>query len=236
MADKTQAISGMSTRQKVTAGVMVVVVLIILWQLVALFRSGSTTTTPTTAPANIRTTTGAPTSAQPQMMTPKVVDIMAQKPAMTERESELMKQQQETQAKYLQALNDLQVLKVAKDIANANKDISAARLSTVVSEKKIIDILTPPAPPPTSDVISKLNPIQSQQPIYSDQEVRYTVVSISQLQNKWSAVLGYKGTLYNVHVGDTLTADGSTVVSIYRDAVTISKDGKKTRLTLVPIL
>jgi type IV pilus biogenesis protein PilP len=231
MADKVQTLSSMTPRQKVTAGVVVLVVLIIIWQLWGMFGGGDETPAPIRPPTTARPATQAgargPDGAA-AMPTPKPTDLTPAKP-MTEREAELMRLQQETQVKYLEALNQLQMLKVQRDIANTSKDISTAKLASVTSEKKIVDMLSPPAPPPTTTtpIINKsLTDL-------SAQDVRYTVVSVSQVQYRWGAVLSYKGSLYNVHVGDVLSPDGSTVVAISRNGVTIQKDGVRKRLPLI---
>ncbi|VVC76883.1 hypothetical protein AQUSIP_22100 [Aquicella siphonis] len=237
-SDKMQALASMTTRQKVIAGVVVVVVLILVWQLKGLFGGGGGPAKPAAAPKTMTATKpgGADMAmapgAAPAPMTPKPAEIPQAQP-MSEREAEIMKLQQETQAKYLEALNELQMLKLSRDIAITNKDISSAKLAKVVSEKKIVDLLTPPAPPSSSEVMTKnVQPISS----LGDQEVKYSVVSVSQLQYRWSAVLGYKGSLFNVNVGDVLPPDGSTVESIGRDGVTLNKDGVKKKVSLVPTI
>lgn len=235
-SDKLQALSSMTTRQKVTAGIIAVIVLILIWQVKGLFSGGGapakSTAAKTTAGAAQGTMAMAPGGGSPAVMTPKPADIPQAQP-MTEREAEIMKLQQETQAKYLEALNELQMLKLSRDIALTNKDISTAKLARVVSEKKIVDLLTPPAPPSSSESMTKnIQPIST----LGDQEVKYSVVSVSQLQYRWSAVLGYKGNLYNVKVGDILPPDGSTVESIGRDGVMLNKEGVKKKVSLVPTI
>lgn len=239
-ADKVQALSSMSNRQKATAGIVVVVVLILLWQLSSMFGGGGSApqpVAPKVTPAKMAATglTG-PAASAPGMQAPNepvTVDVM-QGPPQTEREAMLMKLQAETQEKYLAAINELQVLKVSKEIAVTNKDISTAKLAKVVAEKKIYDLLTPAAPPPVSQSINNVAPVSAAiGPITNDQEVKYTVVSVSQLQYKWTAVMGYKGVIYNVRVGDVLPPDGSTVISIQRDGVTLEKDGNKTKVSLL---
>lgn len=231
MADKMQALSNMTTRQKVTAGVVVLVVLIIIWQVSGMFGGGGDTSASIKAPTTANksaTQAGAKAPGAAAMPTPKATELTQPTP-MTEREAALMRLQQETQTKYLEALNQLQMLKVQRDIANTSKEISTAKLASVVSEKKIVDMLTPPAPPPTANpVITK--GLSSD---LSGQDVKYAVVSVSQIQYRWGAVLSYKGSLYNVHVGDVLAPDGSTVISIAKDGVTIQKDGEKKKLPLI---
>ena len=59
----------------------------------------------------------------------------------------------------------------------------------------------------------------------------YVVISVSMQFDRWSAVLGNQGKLYNVSVGDNLS-DGSTVVSINKTSVVLSKDDRKRKLSI----
>lgn len=235
-SDKVQALTSMSTRQKVIAAVFVVVIIIILWQLKDMFGGSSESSTPVAKRATSSSTrpTAAGGAASPQNLTPKVVDIMQTQPT-TEREAELMKLQQETEMKYLQALNELQVLKVRKEIANTNKDISTAQLSKVVAEKKIVDLLAPPPPPPQQPAAQSIKTVQTASFASSglDLEAKYTVISVSQLQGRWNAVLNYKGNMFNVRVSDILPPDGSVVMSIGKDGVIIERDGNKRKISIV---
>lgn len=231
-----QSLANMNTRQKITAILVVVVILIVLWQLISMFRgskSPAKSVPKQATPMSAAPTGGSPpvAAAMPSQMIPKPADIPPLQP-ISEREAELIKLQQETQAKYLQALNELQMLKVAKDIAVTSKDISSAKLAKVVAEKKIIDLLAPPPPPaPSSSTQALIKPVVSS---VLDQEPKYTVISVSQLQYRWGAVMGSKGVLFNVHVGDVLPPDGSSVVSITRDGVTLEKDGVRRKVSLIP--
>lgn len=237
--DKMQALSSMNTRQKAIAGITVLIVLIIIWQLFGLFSSKSSSQElPNTNPAaNVKAAGpgGVPGGAMPSQITPKPAEVPQTMP-MSDREMQLLKLQQDTQAKYLEALNELQILKLNRDIAVTNKDISSANLARVESDKKIVEMLAPPAPPPVSVAITKPIGSVSGQEAGTDANPAYTVVSVSQIQYRWSAVLSYKGSLFNVHVGDVLPADGSTVSAINKDSVTLEKEGVKRKLSLVPII
>ncbi len=58
-------------------------------------------------------------------------------------------------------------------------------------------------------------------------------MSVSMQLQHWTAVVGYNGKLYTVGVGDVLPPDGSVVSSINKSAVTLKKEGKEERLTIV---
>lgn len=249
---KSDRKSGMNPRQKITVGVFLVVLIIIIWQVWGLF-SGGGSSAPAVAPAKPGAMAGAPgtpgaMNARPQMQTPQPVQL-AQKPEpLSPREIELMKVQQETQAKYVAALNELQMLKISRDIAETNQAIVAAKLATVTAQKGIVDLLTPkpvPAPPPPASYGAALAnptgqlptpPASLTPPPAPEVEVSYTVVSVSLLQYKWSAVVGNAGNLYNVSVGDFLPPDRSKVVSISKAGVVLEKNGVRKKISLVPII
>jgi type IV pilus biogenesis protein PilP len=230
------SVSSMGTRQKVTAGVVVVVVLIIVWQIYGLFGGGGS------GPAPEATTVAAVDPREPQ----PVAELPQPKPeALTPVEAQLLKLQQETQEKYINALNQLQMIKIDRDIAENNKALMSAKFETVKVQKDIVDLLAPQVPQATAATYSQglassggesAGAMPGGQQAAQSGEVKYTVVSVSQLQEKWSAVLGYQGNLYNVFIGDVLPADGSKVVSITNTGVILDKNGDKRKLSLVPII
>jgi type IV pilus biogenesis protein PilP len=223
MADKTRSLASMTTRQKLTIVVFVLIVVGLAWQLKGMFSSGdlgsSIKSTPTSKTAGAKTPEELANMPPPR---PKQVEVPQPQP-LTAREAALIQLQQDTQDQYLRALNELQLLRVARDIATTTKDISKAKLDQVTAEKKIVDMLTEPS--------------QSKNLVTSSigllDEVKYSVVSVSQIQYRWSAVMSYKGNLFNVHSGDILPPDGSKVVSIQKSGVTIQKDGETKKISLV---
>ncbi len=245
-SDKTQT-TNMNTRQKVTAAILVIVVIVIVWQVIGLFRGGKSAPAAIT-PAATTAKTPMAHAPTPQNATPQPAQLAAPQPVMSEREMQLMRLQEETQAKYVAALNELQMLKVAKEIAETNQAISKAKLETVTAEKGIVNLLSPQVPVGPADYARGLvNPVTSGNVVrpgttttttttQTPAQVNYTVISVSQLQYKWSAVLGYQGRLYSVSTGDILPADGSKVVSIDRTGVVLEKEGDKKKISLVPII
>jgi type IV pilus biogenesis protein PilP len=153
---------------------------------------------------------------------------------------ELMQLQQETEAKYVAALNELQMLKVQRDIAQTNKDIASAKLDTVSAEKNIVTLLTPET---NNNYASRLtNPTQGvptgpgNGPPIPIVETAYTVISVTEIQGQWAAVIGAGGKLYNVHIGDVIPDDNSKVISINRGGVVLQKGETKRTVSLVPII
>jgi hypothetical protein len=55
-------------------------------------------------------------------------------------------------------------------------------------------------------------------------EFPYTVMSVAYEGRKWAAVVSAgAGKIYTVNVGDTLSADGSTVIAIDKQGVTLQR-------------
>ncbi|TAK79399.1 MAG: hypothetical protein EPO11_00095 [Gammaproteobacteria bacterium] len=241
--DKTA--SSTASRQKVTIGIFILIVIAIIWQAKELIVSGRSITPDSSAPtmaAGGMTPPGQPAAPQPAQL-PK-----ATAPVSPPQEGESTKLQQETEAKYLAALNELQMLKVSKEIAETNQAIMKAKFDTVAAEKGIIQLLAPSTPQPTPQAYAQglanetstaappaANASASPAPVASGSS-SYTVISVTQLQYKWSAVLGYQGNLYNVSVGDVLPTDGSKVIAIDKSGVVLDKNGEKRKVSLVPII
>lgn len=253
MADIVQKFKGMTTRQKAITGVILLVVIIVIWQIMGLFGGETAPPPPPSAKSAMLAAgpqgmhaQGAGPIISPQQMRPQPAPLQKQT-AMSEREIELLKLQQETQTKYLSALNELQMLKVERELAETTQAIAVAKLATITAQKNIVDLLVPPAPAITAETYAKglagravapAAQMVEQVPAAPVQptEVTYTVISVSQLQYKWNAVLGYKGNLYNVSIGDVLPPDGSKILSIDRTGVLLDKNGAKKKISLVPII
>lgn len=239
MAEKTLNASD-SPRQKIILGVVILVLGFLGYQVYHMFAAGSST--------EITPTVSSGGAASPQMPAPQPAKLLqtggaTQNAPLTEREMQLIKLQQETEAKYIAALNELQMLKVQKDIAETNKAIVTAKVETVTAQKNLVDLLTPAAVPTQSYAQQAQSGVSStpgaQEGIQQQSSPvgSYTVVSVSHLQGRWNAVMGYQGKLMNVFIGDTLPADGSKVVSIDKTGVTLKlQDGTTKRISLVTII
>src|SRR5690606_24594193 len=137
------------------------------------------------------------------------------------------------------AVNELQMLKIQRDIAETNKAIAGAKLDTVNAQKNIVTLLAPEQPSNYAQHL--VNPTGAAAPTAGTPpptiiEVPYTVISVTEIQGRWGAVIGAQGKLYNVHVGDVLPADKSKVISINKSGVVLEKDGVKKIVSLVPII
>jgi hypothetical protein len=257
--DKTQ-LTNMTTRQKAIAGVIVLVIILLLWQVVGLFGGDKDTTTP--AAAVVVPTKNAPNANDPngknsmnslpssQSAVPQPAQITQQQ-MNYQQQNQLIKLQQETQQKYVIALNELQMLKLSQQIAETNKNIASAKLATVTAEKGIVDLLTKPAPQletPSSYSQGLVNPVNVapqganvppssiSPPPQQVVNASYVVISVSKLLNKWSAVVGYQGKLYSIFVGDVLPVDGSSVKAIDKYGIILEKDGVSRKISMVPII
>ena len=234
--DRAQLPGGGSSRQKIIAGVVLVVFAFLAWQIYGMFAGGSSTSAPA----------GSAGTAMPTMPSPQPAQLpQVAKAPLTEREQALMALQQETQAKYLAALNELQMLKVEKDIAETNKAIVTAKLDTVTAQKNMVELLQPPKPEVAPATYSQnlVNPTGANAgvtpgvPTANAPVDNYSVISVSHLQGRWNAVMGYQGKLMNVFVGDVLPADGSVVTNIDKSGVTLKlKDGATKKISMVSII
>lgn len=267
MKPRTQ-LSNMTTRQKVTAGLFVLILLFLIYQVYAMLGGGGGQTKPTPPP----TAHVAPAGPAPNIPHPTPIpvpqgaaQIPKPTPVMSPREMELLRLQQETENKYIAALNELQMLRIEQQIAETTKAIMAAKLDTITSQKGIVDLLKPPEPPritqtgyaqglvtpmpsgsavvPTPPTAPTIIQAPSAPPTTvvttttkTQPEIAYTVISVSQLQGHWNAVMGFQGSLYNVHIGDFLPPDQSKVIAIDRSGVLVERNGIKRKISLVPII
>ena len=240
MAEKIKVTT--TPRQKIVGIIFILVIIFILWQIIGMFRGGGSTPAPTAKGT-------AATAPRPSIPQPPeaVATIPKPKPeTLTPLEIELMKLQQETQTKYVAALNQLQMLKIERDIADNLKEIMKAKQETVAAQKGIIDLLAPaPTVPPAGYAQSLVTPTGATPTTPAapsvvtpppTSEINYSVISVSFLQNQWNAVLGYQGSLYSVSRGDILPPDGSKVISINRSGVVLQKNGTQKTISMVPII
>lgn len=193
---------------------------------------------PSLVPAAASQARGTPHAAGapvPPQITPKQTGVP--EAPLTDREIAMMKMMQEKQIEYLEKINELQMLKVDKDIALTNKDISVAKEAMVESDKKVIDLLSGGGTEgglATQGGGSKQAATTNAVP--ATLGGASSLVSITEVQHRWSAVISSGGTLYSVGVGDILPSDESMVVGITKDSVTLQKEGVRKKLSLVPII
>src|SRR5579862_3301069 len=125
-------IADLTTRQKVITVIFVLIVIFLIWQVIRLLHVGGSTSAPTPAANAVAANT-------PQMSVPKPAALP--KPAdVSANDAVLQRMQQQTEAQYVVALNELQMLKISRDIAEANKAIATAKLDTVTAQKNTLDL------------------------------------------------------------------------------------------------
>ena len=259
MADEKMSISTLSTKQKVIGALTVLIFGFIIYEIIGMFSSGkSATPTITPAPAaapekKMSSTIPAPGSATPpqamqttaQMPAPQLNGLTAVSPLTPVRGgiNDQQKQEIEQQQTYLESVNQLQLLKIKREIAETNQAIASARLATETANKNMSDLLTQPALPQIpggaapknmpGTVLGATEQNPDNAPMVKPQvlDIPFTVVSVSMQFNRWTAILGYQDKYYSVAVGDTLF-DGSVVASIYKNGVTLVKDGKKRKVSI----
>lgn len=264
-ADKVD--SSDSGRQKVVAVVFLLILIFLVWMIKGMISGGSSPApatpiatkssspsavgSPSASNSSVSASNAAASPSTSQQSTPHPNTDVPQQAAMTPREAELMRLQEATEAKYIAAMNELQILKVNQAIAETNKAIATAKLDTVTAQKNVVDMLSGKASSSMGSYAQNLAgiPINKkmvgsiEQPASASPqapapvvEVSYSVISVSQLQSKWNAVLGYQGNLFSVAIGDKLPPDGSTVISIDKSGVILDKNGQKKKFSMVPII
>ncbi len=248
-----------SMKQKILLVVAIIVTLVVIWQVIGLFNDGSSAPAPTPTPpptAQKTQSSQAPMGQQPAMAptapsgpsTTAMPMAAAQQPNNTslnenfalQNDADLLKKQQQQQTAYIDSVNKLQALRIERDIAETTEAISAAKLAAATADKNMSDLLTKTSSPQMSmsDYAEKLAAAQNQtnnaaNEAASTSAAQYVVVSVSMQMNKWSAVLGYQGKLYSVSIGDVLPQDGSIVSNITRNGVTLMREGKKIKISIV---
>ena len=183
--------------------------------------------------------------------TPQAAKLSVPDAAVTSNNNvNTLQMQQDTETKYIMALNELQMLKIAKELADVNQAIINSKLATVQAEKNLLNALksdTGPssntaqnssAYPESGESAQQTAPAPSiaSLPSPTAEELPYTVVSVSQLHRRWSAVLSYAGKLYHVHVGDVIPPNQFKVVTIDQGGITVAKNGIRHKISLVQII
>ncbi len=254
MADNQQtSFSALTTKQKVIGVLTFVIIGFVLYEIIGLFSSGKPPKTvikpaPQTA-AQQKTPSGTMTTVTTSSNNVAPMGAITGAPALTainpivppvKANDELQKQQEQQQV-YLESVNQLQLLKVKREIAETNQAIASARLATETANKNMSDLLTQPTLPQlpgggTAQPIANGLPTENATPTPAasaakapTMDVSFTVISVSMKFNHWNAVLGSDNKLYSVPIGDTLF-DGSTVAAISKNGVTLTKDGKKRKI------
>lgn len=227
----------MDKKTKIIVGGMAVVGIIIIWQVMGMF--GGSGASAQNGASSIQ--------ANPEV--PKKVALRDQRPPMNQqnaamqqqamdREMELIRLQQETQAKYVAALNELQMLKVQKDIAVVNKDIAKAKSDTISEQAKVVETLMPLTggrPAEAAETAQKKDQQPAQQQVLGEKP-DYRMVSVSRLRGRWAAVLSAGGSLYRVNAGDVISYDNSEVISINKEGIVLEKDNVRRKISMTPII
>lgn len=237
MRSSNQSGSGTTPRQKIIAVVLILIVLVIGWQVIGMFHSGSSASDEAIKPTatSQKAMTSKPETSQqamPKEATPGKTTANADVP------DEVVQQQTAQQKQYVDAINQLQMLKISRQIAETTQAIMTARLAAVTAQKNIVGLLSMPNIPPGGYAKGLVNPALANNTSApaAPVQVTYTVISVSKLQNRWNAVIGYQGNLFHVQVGDVLPSDQSVVQEIDGNGVVLEKDGVTKKLSLVPII
>ncbi len=248
MSDKPKGnspLSKMPTKQKVTAIIVVLLFVFVIYEAYGLFGGGGGKSAPSpqiqpvaTAMNATPVAAGGGGAAPSSPTTPGAMPSPTGQGQISEiaapRDVEILNLQQETQQKYISSINQLQILRIQREIAETNEAIATAKLATVTAETSMATLLTKPS----AAALAAAAAAQSYTPVapggmtQSGPQGGYSVASVAMHQDQWSAVLVYQGKSYSVMVGDVLPTDNSTVQKIDTDGVVLEKNGKINKITM----
>ena len=227
-----------NSRQKVTLVIFIIIIAIVAWQVYALFKSDTPAAPP--PPPKPAVKAGAPQGTPPQMSgnippPAQTPPALPKPPVLSSKELELIRLQKQTEERYIAAVNQLQMLKIEREIAETNRSIATARLEAATSEKAMAG-LTQSSGYTQNITGPSSQPMVSAETLPSITANNYVVISVSYLQGKWSAVLGSQGKLYQIYIGDVLPDTEIKVVDINKSGVTLKIGEEKRKISLVPII
>lgn len=256
MADSQSRFATLPPGQKITVIIFLIIAIFIVWEVIGMFRGNSSkggdkiVAAPSTAatPASKQALPQPPMAGPRQNMVPgnprQPMGMPAQPTVQNSHPAAeiappsppVLLQQEQVQNKYVSALNELQMLKIQKEIAETSQAIITAKLATATAEKSISDILAEAqaasVPPNAGKGPLPSPPLSNMQQPSETEVVSYSVQSVSMEQDQWHAVVKFKDKLYDVGVGDMLPPDSSTVKAIDQSGVTLEKAGFEQRVPL----
>ncbi len=258
-AIKANLLSDMTPKKKATLGAIIVFSLLIIWQLIGLLGGGGGNEAAVPAVAKsaapVKMTPGIPNSMGASATSPPsvVVASSADVKKLLAADERTQKIQKASEDKYMQSLNDLEGLKIQREIAEMNQAIASAKLATATAERNMMDLSLKSMPVPVSaaayanglvaptaqgEVVATPSGVDStaintgkSSSVHATND--YTVISIFMQGDRWTAVLGYQGKLFNVSVGERLPTDGSIVTAINENAVTLQQNGRTKEITML---
>ena len=233
----------MDKKKMIQIAIAVVIFAIVIWQAMDMFGGGGGGGGGGEVKRETRPNPDIPKRAPlPEKLTKNAVKENA---GSTEREAQLMRMQQETQVKYVDALNELQMLKINAEIAATTKNIAKSKEDVVTSQVKMLELLKEANPKPIAAPVQVVNtqlppqglrpsePPPPPAPVIGDS---YSVVTVTKIRGHWTAVITGANNLYSVSVGDVLADDGSTVKSINRTGVVLEKGNVTKTLSMNAII
>lgn len=253
--DRQRGFSALPPKQRITIVIFLMLSLFVVWEGLSLFLGGgnqSTVLSPSQAAvaATLPVMKTEPPKNPPAKVEPAAIPQTPPRPpgapASTPQESYpqavaipppsvVIERQDQIQNKYVSALNELQMLKIQKEIAETSQAIVAAKLATATAEKSISDLLSEAAAAaaPSEKKATTSTALVSPPPLSAvETGGGYTVQSVSYEQDKWHAVIKFKNKLYDVGVGDLVPPDRSLVKHIDQSGVTLETAGMEQRIPL----
>jgi len=235
--------TGMTAKQKGMIGAMVVVVLVIVWQVIGLIGGSGSTPPAQSMPVANKNSAANKTTPTATAANNHALQQNQLQQATVASDTRFLQLQQMSEQKYIGKLNDLEDLRIQREIAETNQAIATAKLATVTAEKNISDLLTKPAMPEVS-IAAYANRLAgpgsgadettslSSTTTTTTTSEGYTIISVSMQLHKWNAIIGYQGKLFTVAVGDVLAPDSSVVININKNGVTLKKDDKIRKISI----
>src|SRR5579872_6219925 len=155
MADDKMTFSTLTTKQKVIGVLLVVILGFIIYEVMGLFSSGEKNTAqmahpmlrPASSPKPTQMTMGPAGTLSVPPGAPVQSAVATVSTVTLPESSDLQKQQAAQQQMYLDSVNQLQLLKIKREIAETNQAIASARLATETANKSMSDLLTQPSLP-----------------------------------------------------------------------------------------
>lgn len=238
MPDSQNQFDALPLRQKITAILFFIIGAFVIYEVIGMFRGKSSSSKP---PAITKATVAPSATAPARATNPPATTSLPHGSPLTSKPlaegtppppTSHLEQQEQAQNHYINTLNELQLLKLQREMAETSQAIMAAKLATVTAEKNISELLSPEGINNQKSLPTPTSPAPTPPVGFNDNNNYYAVLSVSMELEQWHAVLSHKNRLYTVSVGDVLPPDGSVVAAIDQKGVTLQQGGAEQKIPL----
>lgn len=217
----------MSQKRTLLWVIFIVVIVILIWQVVAMFRGGSSSkSAPAPQPQPMPTlastpavSASAPVASMPLVAKAPVVAVPAQNNTSFDPLGGLNSPEQR---RYLQMLSEYQLLQIQAQIVQVKLAIAQSQANMQKLQNNGATTASNSGQAVSVAPVDTLNPPARPQ---------LTLKYIGQVNGAWSAMIQFGDTVQAVSVGSVLPS-GETVVAIQQNAVVLNNHGRMMRLTL----